>query len=219
MPRTRVSMPPCGRAGPSVPRARPRRPTLPAPGPSPCSPTCWHRFTRIWMMGQKRVTFSSRITLLSEGRMVTCREALSPQHDSQPARGSRSAAPAVPTSPRAPPRASHRGHTSTGHSKDRPASATGTHRVELRPDGGRAVPAQHHDPGWHVAGVLAGHQHAQLPAAQQTRGCPHLPALAPDSTTPCRPCPAAPRTGPLWQGWHRSPKPSPPHTALRPSPT
>ena len=61
----------------------PRCPVPPSPRPGPRSPTCWHRFTRIWMTGQKRVMFSSRITLLSEGRTVTCRQTASPQHPRQ----------------------------------------------------------------------------------------------------------------------------------------
>lgn len=48
------------------------------------------------MTGQKRVMFSSRITLLSEGRMVTCRQTASPQHARQPA-------PATLCAPQLPP--------------------------------------------------------------------------------------------------------------------
>lgn len=55
-----------------------------------------------------------------------------------------------------------------------PRSTTATHRVQLRPDVGGAVPPQHHHTGRHVARVLAGHQHAHLPA-WQTRRCPTAP--------------------------------------------
>lgn len=34
-------------------------------------PTCWQRFILIWMMGQKRVRFSRRVTRLAEGITFT----------------------------------------------------------------------------------------------------------------------------------------------------
>lgn len=34
--------------------------------------TCWHLLTLIWMMGQKRVIFSSKTTWLAEGATFTC---------------------------------------------------------------------------------------------------------------------------------------------------
>lgn len=37
----------------------------------PPGPTCWQRFIRIWMMGQKRLRFSRRVTRLAEGITFT----------------------------------------------------------------------------------------------------------------------------------------------------
>lgn len=118
----------------------------------------------------------------------------------------------------ASPRAPHQDRTFLGHSKDQSAapmqphglsSPRETHCIELSSDGGRAVSPQHHDTGRHVAGVLAGHQHAHLPAAQQMWCCPAVPtsaALAPASPTHHCPHPASLRTGTTGAGLTQGPK-------------
>ena len=41
--------------------------------PTTARPTCWQRFMRIWMTGQKRFRFSRRVTRLAEGITFTWR--------------------------------------------------------------------------------------------------------------------------------------------------
>ena len=43
----------------------------------------------------------------------------------------------------------------------------GPHRVELSADAAGAVAPEHHHPGRHVTGVLAGHQQGQLPGKEK----------------------------------------------------